>query len=95
LYEELIATGEDIQPTGHSDIMVLKSGTCLTEKKMEAKIAALVELALQRDGRGIKMKLSDVVPEYQPQMKGSAAFREVIRLDKEKERRKRLNKITA
>jgi FlaA1/EpsC-like NDP-sugar epimerase len=95
LYEELMTAGEDIQPTGHSDIMVLKSGTCLAEESIDAQIAVLVKLALQRDGRGIKMKLSDVVPEYKPQMKGSAASHEVIRLDKEKERRKGLKKITA
>jgi FlaA1/EpsC-like NDP-sugar epimerase len=95
LYEELITADENIQPTGHSDIMVLKSGTCLSEKTIDAQIAALVELALQRDGRGIKRKLSDVVPEYQPETKGSAASHEVIRLDKEKERRKDFKKITA
>jgi FlaA1/EpsC-like NDP-sugar epimerase len=95
LYEELITAGEDIQPTGHSDIMVLKPGTCLPVETIEAQIKELVELALQRDDQGIKMTLSAVVPEYQPQIKGHAASHAVIRLDKEKERRKGLKKISA
>lgn len=95
LYEELITEGEDIQPTEHSDIMVLTSGTCLPEDTIEAHISALIDLALQRDGRGIKMRLSDVVPEYLPQIESDTVRHEVIQLEKEKNRRTVLKKITA
>ena len=75
LYEELITVGEDILPTGHEKIMVLRSnhqpneGNILQEsrEKLEKKIDELVKDALRHDSRAIKQKLKEIVPEYTPQ----------------------------
>jgi FlaA1/EpsC-like NDP-sugar epimerase len=67
LYEELITKGEDVMPTERDDIMVLKPGACMSAKVIDQHINTLVDLALERDGPGIKRALSDVVPEYCPQ----------------------------
>lgn len=75
LYEELIAVGEDILPTVHEKIMVLRSsyqpneGNILQESRemLEKKIDELVKDALRHDSRAIKKKLEEIVPEYTPQ----------------------------
>jgi FlaA1/EpsC-like NDP-sugar epimerase len=69
LYEELITEGENVIPTRHNDIMVLKPGDCLPLEVIDRHIETLVELALKRDAYGIKMALCAVVPDYCPQMK--------------------------
>ena len=73
LYEELITEGEGIQPTRHQDIMVLKAYECPDIDHLEAQIGELVRLAQSQDIRGIKQKLSEIVPEYQPQFDKPAA----------------------
>ncbi len=75
LYEELITVGEDILPTGHEKIMVLRSshqpneGNILQKSRemLEKKIDELVKNALRHDSRAIKKKLKEIVPEYTPQ----------------------------
>ncbi|MDX9787076.1 MAG: nucleoside-diphosphate sugar epimerase/dehydratase [Desulfobacterales bacterium] len=67
LYEELITEGEDIQKTGHADIMVLKADDCLPLPELKRHLEALVLLAERRDADGIKRKLNEIVPEYTPQ----------------------------
>jgi FlaA1/EpsC-like NDP-sugar epimerase len=75
LYEELITVGEDILPTGHEKIMVLRSnyqpgeGNILQESRkiLGNKIDELMEDALRHDSRAIKKILKEIVPEYTPQ----------------------------
>ena len=75
LYEELIAVGEDILPTGHEKIMVLRSnhqpgeGKILQESRemLEKKIDELMKAALRHDSCAIKKILKEIVPEYTPQ----------------------------
>ncbi|MGD0020748.1 MAG: nucleoside-diphosphate sugar epimerase/dehydratase [Smithellaceae bacterium] len=75
LYEELITVGEDILPTGHEKIMVLRSnyqpgeGNILQESRkiLGNKIDELMEDALRHDARAIKKTLKEIVPEYTPQ----------------------------
>ncbi len=75
LYEELITVGEDILPTGHEKIMVLRSnyqpgeGNILQESRkiLGNKIDELTEDALRHDSRAIKKILKEIVPEYTPQ----------------------------
>ena len=69
LYEELITEGEDVMPTTHDNIMMLKAGACLPASVIDRHIDKLMELALKRDAYGIKMALCAIVPEYCPQMK--------------------------
>lgn len=66
LYEELITAGEDIQPTRHKDIMVLRSDQCPPMKLVQEQIQDLVNLADAHDICGIKKKLCEMVPEYRP-----------------------------
>ncbi len=74
LYEELITVGEDILPTGHEKVMVLRSGTCFNgfsdplegKKHLYREIDELVKLAARYDSGGIKRKLKEIVPEYTP-----------------------------
>ena len=75
LYEELITVGEDILPTDHSKVMVLRSNNHFygTTNRQEAKrqlyreIDALVAIAARHDAKGIKAKLKEIVPEFTPQ----------------------------
>jgi len=63
LYEELITDGEDIVPTRHEKIMVLKGVEC-DLKLLNGKIDDLVHLAKEQDGEKVKLRLKEIVPEY-------------------------------
>ena len=63
LYEELITEGENIIPTRHEKIMVLKGIECDLEL-LNGKIDGLAHLAEEQDGEKVKMKLREIVPEY-------------------------------
>ena len=65
LYEELITEGEGIVRTPHEKIFVLK-GVSEDVKWLYEKIGELVKLAYNQDAEGIKSKLKEIVPEYQP-----------------------------
>lgn len=69
LYEELVVVGEEVAPTGHDKILVLKQNGSglLTKNDLEKSIQELVKLADARDAAGIKQKLREIVPEYTPQ----------------------------
>ena len=75
LYEELITVGEDILPTGHKKVMVLRSSSHLNgagylleaRKRLYRDIDELVEIAACHDAKGIKAKLKEIVPEFAPQ----------------------------
>jgi FlaA1/EpsC-like NDP-sugar epimerase len=74
LYEELITLQEDIFPTAHEKIMVLRSnelknkpdGQFIQQKTLNAQVETLVNIAENYDARGIKRKLQEIVPEYSP-----------------------------
>jgi FlaA1/EpsC-like NDP-sugar epimerase len=63
LYEELIIDGENIVPTGHKKIMVLKGIECNLER-LNGKIDELLHLAEEQLGEKIKLKLQETVPDY-------------------------------
>jgi FlaA1/EpsC-like NDP-sugar epimerase len=63
LYEELITEGENIVPTRHEKIMVLKGIECDLQL-LNGKIDELAHLAEEQDGGKVKMKLKEIVPEY-------------------------------
>ena len=63
LYEELITDGEDIVPTRHEKIMVLKGIECDLEL-LNGKIDELVVFAAEQSGDKIKSKLKEIVPDY-------------------------------
>ncbi len=65
LYEELITDGEDVVPTNHKKIVVLKGSQCSMER-LNGSIDELSHLAHEQDGDGIKRKFQQVIPEYQP-----------------------------
>ncbi|MBM4308677.1 MAG: polysaccharide biosynthesis protein [Deltaproteobacteria bacterium] len=65
LYEELITEGEGIVPSSHEKIFVLKGGNN-NLSWLNQKIEELVKLALQQDALGIKSKLKEILPEYEP-----------------------------
>jgi FlaA1/EpsC-like NDP-sugar epimerase len=75
LYEELITVGEDILPTGHEKVMVLRSSQhssdarylLATREKLNKEIDELVKDADRHDAGEIKKKLQEIVPEYTPQ----------------------------
>jgi FlaA1/EpsC-like NDP-sugar epimerase len=64
LYEELITDGENIVPTRHEKIMVLKGIECDLEL-LNGKIDELAGLAQGQNADGIKEKLRQILPEYQ------------------------------
>ncbi len=63
LYEELITKGEDIVPTEHEKIMVLKCGVC-NKKQLNMDIDSLLRAAEKFDEDGIRKMLKKIVPEY-------------------------------
>jgi FlaA1/EpsC-like NDP-sugar epimerase len=75
LHEELIAEGEDILPTGHKKIMVLRSNNHShgekdrreTGAKLENEITELIKEAVLHNSQSIKRRLKEIVPEYTPQ----------------------------
>ena len=75
LYEELITAGEDILPTGHGEIMLLRSNCNADEtgylQKIRAKLGndidELIEYSLSHDAKAVKKKFKEIVPEYTPQ----------------------------
>jgi FlaA1/EpsC-like NDP-sugar epimerase len=66
LYEELITEDEGIVNSTHEKIFVLKGKNSNNLNLLNQKIEELVELALCQDAEGIKSKLKEVIPEYQP-----------------------------
>lgn len=72
LHEELITEEEDILPTEHEKIMVLRpDGSCndiaRLREKMDKDMGNLLKYASDHDSVGIKKALKDIVPEYVPQ----------------------------
>lgn len=65
LYEELITEGEDVVPTDHGQIMVLKGSGCITED-LSPIIKELKSAADAGDRKAIRKILREVVPEYSP-----------------------------
>jgi FlaA1/EpsC-like NDP-sugar epimerase len=65
LYEELITEGENIVPTRHEKIMVLKGIDCDLHL-LNGKIDELMQLSVQQAGVGIKAKLQEIVLDYNP-----------------------------
>jgi len=63
LYEELITDGENIVPTRHEKIMVLKGIEC-DLALLNGKIDELAGLAQGQNADGIKAKLRQIIPEY-------------------------------
>ena len=63
LYEELITEGENIVPTHHKKIMVLKGIECELQL-INGKIDELTHLAGEQMGDRIKSKLKEIIPEY-------------------------------
>jgi FlaA1/EpsC-like NDP-sugar epimerase len=66
LYEELVTEGEEIVQSAHEKIFVLKGQNNISLDWLKQKIEELVSLALDQDAGGIKSKLKEIVPEYQP-----------------------------
>ncbi|MDP3015703.1 MAG: nucleoside-diphosphate sugar epimerase/dehydratase [Deltaproteobacteria bacterium] len=66
LYEELITEGEGIVRSAHEKIFVLKGENNYDLNWLTQKIDELVDFALKQDASGIKSKLKEIVPEYQP-----------------------------
>jgi FlaA1/EpsC-like NDP-sugar epimerase len=65
LHEELITEGEGIVRTPHEKIFVLR-GNHNDQTWLNKKIEDLVHLAWEQDAAGIKSKLKEIIPEYQP-----------------------------
>jgi FlaA1/EpsC-like NDP-sugar epimerase len=65
LYEELITEGEGISPTSHEKISVLRKPPC-DFNWLKTKIDELTVLAEKQDAVGIKKKLKEILPEYEP-----------------------------
>ena len=65
LHEELITEGEGIVRTPYEKIFVLKGNMC-DLNWLNQKIEELVRFANAQDASGIKSKLKEIIPEYQP-----------------------------
>jgi len=65
LYEELITEGEGIVRTDCEKIFVLK-GNGFAPDWLNRKVEELLELAYEQDAIGIKAKLKEMIPEYEP-----------------------------
>ena len=56
LYEELITEGENIVPTHHEKIMVLKGIECDLQL-LNGKVDELAHLAVEQDGEQVKIQI--------------------------------------
>jgi len=65
LSEELIIEGEDVVPTSHEKIMVLKGMECNLQV-LNGEIHELMQIAKDQETQKIKAKLKEIVPEYRP-----------------------------
>ena len=65
LSEELIIEGEDVVPTSHEKIMVLKGMDCNLQI-LNGNIHNLIQIAKDQQIETIKENLKEIVPEYQP-----------------------------
>ncbi len=65
LYEELITVGENILPTSHKKILVLKN-TGANHSQLLSQIDELLEISRNFNANDIKNKLKEIVPEYTP-----------------------------
>lgn len=63
LYEELITDGEDVVPTSHEKIMVLRRNDII-DNKIKKDIDSLIQISSDCDDEIIKQKLKEIVPEY-------------------------------
>jgi len=63
LYEELITEGENIVPTRHEKIMVLKGIECDLQV-LNGQVDELALIAQGQDGEKLKLKLKEIVPEF-------------------------------
>jgi len=66
LYEELVTESEEIVQSAHEKIFVLKGQNNISLDWLNQKVEELVNLALNQDAGGIKSKLKEVVPDYEP-----------------------------
>jgi FlaA1/EpsC-like NDP-sugar epimerase len=69
LYEELITAGEDVVPTGHSQIMVLQGASC-GWRELTPLLDVLAAAAQARDATALREALRRAVPEYAPDRAG-------------------------
>jgi len=69
LFEELITEGEGIVSTSHEKIMALQGEVCRLEI-LNGHIGELSRLADDQEGEMIKVKLKEIVSDYQPQGAG-------------------------
>lgn len=65
LYEELLTEGENVMPTDHGEIMVLKSREC-EFSDIKIKIDELKQFAHAQKSEEIRRVLKNIVPEYLP-----------------------------
>jgi FlaA1/EpsC-like NDP-sugar epimerase len=65
LSEELVIEGEDVIPTSHEKIMVLKGMDCNLEI-LNGNINTLIQIANDQNIEKIKAKLQKIVAEYRP-----------------------------
>ena len=64
LYEELITEGEDIVPTSHEKIMVLKPNECESYAKLSFLLDDLIRITDTYDIHAIKTKIKEIVLDY-------------------------------
>jgi FlaA1/EpsC-like NDP-sugar epimerase len=66
LHEELVTESEGIIRSPYEKIFILKGGNNNDLNWLNQKIEELVKLAIEQDASGIKSKLKEIVPEYEP-----------------------------
>ena len=67
LYEELIHEDENVLPTSHEKVMVLKSEDSVDSGRMARSLKKLNSIANDHDGVAIKKYLKELIPEYEAQ----------------------------
>ncbi len=65
LYEELLTADEKLMPTAHPKIFKL-TGTACDLALLNGRLAELVVLMDNKDPEAIRLKLQEIVPDYQP-----------------------------
>ena len=67
LYEELLVTGEEYEPTSHDKLLMVKNASQFIPNSLEIKVEILIKAAKENDFKLIIFLLEQLVSGYKPQ----------------------------
>jgi FlaA1/EpsC-like NDP-sugar epimerase len=66
LFEELLVTGEEYEPTEHEKLLIVKNASQIVPENLDATVEALCQASVKNDVYSIIFLLQRIVPGYNP-----------------------------